>query len=214
MTHRRTQIRSAFVARLAQDLTPPPAEGQEPEAPAYRTIAEERVYTGRLMPVEEPDLPAIVVHTREPERILQHSPSGWNGFQRRECVVSVICVAQSFEDIDADLDTLTAQVEAALEAWDIPDMEGAEIRQQDTASDDPEFAGSLSTGASRLRYAVSYIVPWRDCSDPYVQDEPESIYRSGAYPGGQVTPGCPATNTGDACPTGEAELFSQEEPIN
>lgn len=187
MTHRRTEIRNAFRDRLID-----------------ATIAEERVFTGRLMPIEEPELPAIVVHTREPERILQHSPSGWNGFQQRECVVSVICVAQSFEDIDADLDTLCAEVEAALEAWEIPGMEGSEIRQQDTASDDPEFSGSLSTGASRLRYAVSYMTPWREGPNPYVQDEPESIYRSGAYPGGP----------GEACPITEAELFSQEEPIN
>jgi hypothetical protein len=42
----------------------------------------------------------------------------------------------------------------------------------------------------------------------------DDIMRSGAYPGGQVTPGCPTANTGEACPIGDVQLFSQEEPIN
>lgn len=197
MTHPRTQIRQAVVERLID-----------------ATVAEERVFRGRLMPVAEPELPAIVVHTREPEKVTDRSSSGWNGFEERRCIVSVVCIAQSFEDIDDELDTMAAQVEAALQAWTIPGFESCDMLLDDTDTTDPEFDGSLTTAATTLRYAVTYRTPYRDCSNPYVQEDPDSIYRSGAYPGGQVTAGCPAGNTGDACPIGEAELFSQQEPIN
>jgi hypothetical protein len=38
---------------------------------------------------EDPDLPAIIIHTREPEKILRRSSSGWNGFEERRCIVIV-----------------------------------------------------------------------------------------------------------------------------
>ena len=197
MSHPRIQIRAAIVAQLVD-----------------ATAAGPRVYSGRLMPIEEPELPVIVVHTREPEEIVSRSTSGWNGFERRRCMVSIVCIAQSFGDIDADLDAMAAQVEAALQAFTIPGFESAELNLADTRSDDPEFDGALTTGATTLRYQCVYMTPYRACSNPYVDPEAESIYRSGAYPGGQVTPGCPADNTGEACPIGNAELFVQEEPIN
>lgn len=201
MTHPRTQIRAAFVNRLTD-----------------ATVAEERVHAGRLMPVEEPELPAIIVHTREPEKVVDRSPSGWSGFEERRCIVSIVCVAQSFEDIDSDLDTMAAQVEAALQAWTIPGFESSDPFLEDSDMTDPEFDGSLATSALTLRYAVVYRTPFRACSDPYVDPDAAAgngpLGRSGAYPGGQVVPGCPADNTGEVCPIGTAELFSQEEPIN
>lgn len=214
MTHPRTQIRNAVVAQLGQNITPPPAQGQQPGAPTYRTAAGPRVFKGRLMPIEEPDLPAIVVHTREPEEVQERSPSGWDGFERRRCIVSVICIAQSFDDIDEDLDAIAYEVEAALQTWTIPGFESSDAFLLDTRSDDPEFDGALTTGATTLRYQVTYRTPYRDCSNPYVIDGDDPLERSGAYPGGRVTAGCPAGNTGEACPIDNAELFSQEEPIN
>lgn len=194
--NRRSALRAAFVAHLID-----------------ATAAEERVFAGRLMPVEEPDLPAIVVHTREAEEVQERSASGWNGYEQRRCIVSVVCIAQSFDDIDEDLDTMAGQVEAALQSWVIPGFESSDPFLVDTKSEDPEFDGSLTTGAITLRYVVTYRTPYRDCSNPYVIVD-GSLEQSGAYPGGQVTPGCPANSTGEACPIGNAQLFSQEEPIN
>lgn len=198
MTHPRSQIRSAVVSHLAQSST----------------AAGSRVFSGRLMPIEEPELPAIVVHTRDTEEVTGRSASGWNGYEQRRCIVSVICIAQSFDDIDEDLDTMAGQVEAALQAWTIPAFESAEIGPHTTSSDDPEFDGALTTGAITLKFPVTYLTPYRDCSNPYVQAADEPLERSGAYPGGRVTAGCPAGNTGEACPIDDAELFSQQEPIN
>lgn len=196
MTHRRTTLRNAFVTRLTN-----------------ATAVGARVFAGRLMPIEEPELPAIVIHTREPEKVIERSNNGWNGFERRRCIVSVVIVAQSFDDLDEDLDTIAAQVEAALQSWTIPGFESSDALLDDTDASDPEFDGALTTGSLRLRYAVSYTTPYRDCSNPYVTAG-GSLERSGAYPGGQVTPGCPATNTGEVCPIGDAELFVDGAPIN
>jgi hypothetical protein len=196
MTHPRTELRAVFRARLLN-----------------ATDAADRVHSGRLMPIEEPQLPAIVIHTREPDEIQERSPSSWNGFERHRCIVSVVCIAQSFDDIDAKLDAMADQVEAALQNWTIPGFESSDALYLDTKSDDPEFDGELTTGATTLRYEVIYRRAYRDCSNPYVISG-GALERSGAYPGGQVTPGCPAGNTGEACPIGEAQLFTQEEPIN
>jgi hypothetical protein len=198
MTHPRSLIRTAFVTRLLNG-----------------TPAGERVHAGRLMPIgdqeEDPTLPAIVVHTRDREELLTRSPSGWNGFEERLCIVSVVCVAQAFDDIDTLLDDMAQAVEERLQAWTIPGFESSDAHLIDTRSDDPEFNGSLTTGATVLRYGVKYRTPFRDVPDPYTQDDPDSIYQSGAYPGGRVTP---SGNTGTACPIGNANLFSNEEPIN
>jgi hypothetical protein len=167
MSHRRTELRGAYVNRLLNVTT-----------------AEERVYKGRLMPIEEPQLPAIVIHTRDAEEILSRSRAGWNGYERRRCIVSVVCIAQSFDDIDEELDIMAGQVEAALQSWVIPGFESADALLLDTRSDDPEFDGGLTTGAITLRYAVTYNTAYRVCSDPYVDPDAAAgngpLERSGA----------------------------------
>jgi hypothetical protein len=195
MTHRRTQLRQAFVTQLRQAI---PSLGQ-------------RVYSGRLMPIEEPELPAIVVHTRDPEKVVDRSTSGFAGFERRRCIVSVIVVAQSYGDLDDEIDTMAEQIEAALQAWVIPGFESADALLEDTSSEPPDFDGSLTTNALTLRYAVDYTTPYRVCSDPYVISD-GSLEQSGAYPGGQVTPGCPADSIGTVCPIGGATIIVNGTP--
>lgn len=193
MAHPRTLIRQAAVAHLID-----------------KTAAEERVFAGRLMPVEEPELPAIVVHTRDTERNTERSPSHWNGFEQRECILSIVCVAQSFIDIDDDLDDMTEQVEAAMQSWEIPGLEAAEVMLQDTSSQDPDFDGSLATGAAVVRYAVTYRKPYRDIPNPYVLDGDDPLEQSGAYPGGRITPD---GQTGETCPVADATITANGEEL-
>jgi hypothetical protein len=193
MTNRRSQIRKLFVERLTD-----------------ATAAEERVYSGRLMPIEEPELPAIVVHTRDDEEILERSVSGWDGYEQRRCIVSVVCIAQSFDDIDEDLDTMADEVEAAVQSWVIPGFESAEIGPHKTSSDPPEFDGSLTTGATTLRFPVTYYTPFRDGPNPYVIDGDDPLEQSGAYPGGQITPD---GQSGAACPVGNATIYGNSEEL-
>lgn len=193
MTHPRSQIRKLFVQQLTD-----------------ATAAEERVYSGRLMPIEEPELPAIVVHTREDEEILERSVSGWNGYEQRRCIVSVVCIAQSFDDIDEDLDTMANQVEAAVQSWIVPGFESAEIGPHKTSSDPPEFDGSLTTGATTLRFPVTYYTPFRDGPNPYVIAGDDPLEQSGAYPGGRITPD---GQSGEACPIGNATIYGNSEEL-
>lgn len=193
MTHPRSRIRTAFVDRLID-----------------ATAAEERVFKGRLMPLEEPELPAIVVHTREAEEVRERSASGWDGYEQRRCIVNVVCIAQSFDDIDEDLDAMAGQVETALQSWIIPGFESSDALLLDTKSDDPEFDGSLTTGATTLRYVVTYRTPYREGPNPYVVDGDDPLEQSGAYPGGQITPD---GHTGAACPVGDATIYANSEEL-
>lgn len=201
MTHRRTQLRNFVVQRLQN-----------------ATDAGPRVHSGRLMPLSDDDndleLPAIIVHTRQSEEIVSRSASGWNGFERRRTILSIVCVRQSFDDIDAELDTMAQQVEDALQAWTIPGFESTSLDLIDTTTSEPEFDGSLTTSATTLRYAIVHNTPYRDCSNPYVLASGTPLERSGAYPGGRVTAGCPTGNTGEACPIADANLFADGAPIN
>jgi hypothetical protein len=106
---------------------------------------------------------------------------------------------------------MAAQVEASLQAWVIPGFESADPFLLDTSSEPPDFEGSLTTGATTLRYAVEYTTPYRGCSDPYVIDD-GPLEQSGAYPGGQVNPGCPADNIGTVCPIGGATIIINGTP--
>ncbi len=96
MPSRRTSLRNAFVAQL------------QAAAPSLQG----RAYSGRIMPLvegEEGDiLPAAIVHTRQPEKVIDRSGSGWNGYEKRRCIVSVILVVQeppAAQDEDGVLDT-------------------------------------------------------------------------------------------------------------
>lgn len=178
------------------------------------TAAADRVWAGRAAPFEEVDLPAIHVHTRDQENVEDHPASGWNGYTTRRCIVMIDGCVQAYNDaIDDTLDDLAEQIETMLESWEIPGFESSEIRQGSTSSE-VDWDGAAATGWVHLSYEVRYRKAYRDCSNPYVQADPDNIYRSGAYPGGQVVAGCPADQTGEVCPIGTAELFSQEEPIN
>ena len=162
------------------------------------------------MPIAEPELPAIVVHTRDAEEVQERSKEGHNGYEQRRCIVSVICIAQSFEDIEDDLDGMAQQVEDVLQAWVIPGFESSDALLLDTATEDPDFDGALTTAALTLRYAVTYRTPYRVGIDPSMIMDPTDLMASGAYPGGQIT----ATgHTGAACPIGNATIISNVEII-
>jgi hypothetical protein len=60
------------------------------------------------MPLEEDALPAAIVHTRDAEKVINRSVSGWNGYERRRCIVSIVLVVQeppAAQDEDGVLDT-------------------------------------------------------------------------------------------------------------
>ena len=197
MTHPRQVIRSAAAIRLATG-----------------TRASVNVITGRPMPEALDQLPALLVHTRNPEKVTSYPASGWNGATTRACELVVVgCQAVAYDTVDDENDAFTDEIEARLEFLTIPGLESAEVRLATTSSE-VNWDGECPLGWVELTYAVTYRKPYRDCSNPYVLDDDDDIMRSGAYPGGRVTAGCPAGNTGETCPVGDATLISNGEPIN
>lgn len=197
MTHPRQVIRSAAAEHLATG-----------------TRAGTNVITGRPMPEHEDALPALLVHTRNPEKVTAHPASGWNGATTRVCELVVVgCQAVAYDTADDENDAFADEIEGLLESWTISDLESAEVRLVTTSSE-VNWDGESPIGWVELTYSVTYRRSYRDCSDPYVLGEDDDIMRSGAYPGGRVTAGCPAGSTGEACPVGDATLISNGEPIN
>lgn len=195
MANRRREIRSAIAAALLN-----------------KTAAGARVFPSRTNTLTEDELPAIMVLSRS-EKIPQtergYPPSGWNASIRRMATIAIEAIAQAFDDIDDVLDELAEQVESELEHLTIAGMESAELRLTETDID-VNYEGRLPIGAARLTYEVTYFTVYRDCTDPYVDEDAAAgdgpIERSGAYPGGQVLPGCPGEQVGEACPIPAANI--------
>jgi hypothetical protein len=180
MSNRRREIRAAIATALLN-----------------QTAAEARVYSSRTNTLTEDELPAIVVLSRSENIAADGYPaSGWNSSLRRNAAIVVEGIVQALEDVDDQLDDLAAEIEDVLEPFIIPGLESAELRLTD-AEIDVNYEGSLPIGAVRLTYQVTYQTTYRDTPNPYVIDGDEPIERSGAYPGGRVTPD---GQTGTACP--------------
>lgn len=194
MTHPRQIIRTAAAARLATG-----------------TRAGANVITGRPMPEEFDQLPALLVHTRNPEKVTAHPASGWNGATTRACQLVVVgCQAVPYDTVDDANDAFADEIEARLEAWTIPGLESAELRL-DTTSSEVSWKGESPLGWVELTFSVVYRRAYRDIPNPHVIAGDTDILRSGAYPGGRVTP---TGTSGTACPIPIVNLTSNGEPIN
>lgn len=206
MTHRRLTIRNLIVDRLKGS-----------------TRARENVYPGRTLPLQEEDLPALVVHTRaeRSNTYADDSPdfpaSGWGGPQQRRLTIEIEACSLSFQVVDnqalddygdayAAGDILAAQVETRLGCWTIPGFESAFLLIKSSESEITADTG-IPVVTVRLIYEMIYTTIYRDSSEPYVIAGDSDILRSGAYPGGRVLPGCPPAHTGTECPIEEAELW-------
>jgi len=97
MSHARQQIREAVAALLTGLATSGP-----------------RVYQERTRPLDAADLPGLVITTDE-ERINDETVA-FPPTQMRELTVTVTAVARATSALDDTLDTMVAEVEAALYA--------------------------------------------------------------------------------------------------
>lgn len=193
MTPPRQTIRTAAAARLATG-----------------TRAGANVITGRPMPEELNELPALLVHTRNPEKVSAYPASGWNGATTRECELVVVgCQAVPDNTVDDENDAFAEEIEARLETWIISGLESAEVRLSNTRSE-VNWEGECTLGWVELTFAVVYQKAYRDIPNPHVIAGNSDILRSGAYPGGRVTP---TGTSGAACPIPIVNFSSNGEPI-
>ena len=213
--HRRTEIRNLVVARLVSALT----------------IAGGQVFPGRYQPAHEEELEAggvIFVYTLEEK--IPADPEGYpysntRAGLRRDLTIVVDAVVPAFIDDTADTadydrdafaraDTIAAEIENALETYDPPGFDSSLLRLRASKLEISAVEGGLPVGKATMTYEFTYTTPYRTCSDPLVNNDSENIYLRGLYPGGQVIEGCPADNSGEACPILDATVIADGDPLS
>lgn len=213
-THRRTELRRLIVQRLI----------------AANTRAAGQVYPGRLQPATEAELwngGVVMVFTGrevidgDVEKGTGYPLSNYQGGARRHQLIDLELFAPAFtdptpgtDDFNRDafqeVDHLAREVENALETYQPPGFESAILR---LVRSEPEIGnaanGGMQVAKCNMRYQLTYTTPYRECSDPLVDNDSDNIYLRGLYPGGQVIEGCPAGNTGEACPIPDATVLAE-----
>lgn len=205
--HRRTAIRSAIVQRLKD----------------ANTRAALQVFAGRLQPAMEAEIAAggvIFVYTGDEEIPDEnYPPSNYQAGLRRKLVVDVEAITLAFRDDTPDtadftydafltIDELSEQIEGALETFEIPGSESALLRLLSSKPDIGQIEGGVPVARLQMRYVLTYTTPYRECSDPLVDNDSEDIMLRGLFPGGQVIEGCPADQTGEQCPLPNATVIA------
>lgn len=202
--HRRTEIRSLVVQRLI----------------SAATVAGAQVYPGRFQAANEEELEnggVVFVYTLEEK--IQVGQDGNEGYPpsnnraglRRTLEITVDGLVPAFADDSPDsadfsgdalerADLIAAQVEDALETWGPPGFESSLLRLRSTKISTTADDGGLPVGIASLLYVFTYTTPYRDCSDPLVDNDSANILLRGLYPGGQVVEGFGVGNTGEVCP--------------
>lgn len=209
--HRRTAIRTAIVQQIK----------------AANTRAALQVFAGRLQPAMEHEIAAggvIFVYTGDEESPEDnYPPSNNQAGLRRKLVVDVEAITLAFRDdtpetadftYDAflSIDELSEQVEGALETFEIPGSESALLRLISSKPDVGQIEGGVPVARLQMRYSLTYTTPYRECSDPLVDNDNVNILLRGLYPGGQVVEGCPADFTGEVCPVAGATVIANFDP--
>jgi hypothetical protein len=197
--HRRTEIRSLVVDRLVESAT----------------LAGAQIYPGRFQPAHEEELEnggVLFVYTFDEKVPAEdYPPSNNRAGLRRTLEIVIDGLVPAFDDETPDTadysgdamaraDLIAAQVEDAMETWDPPGFGSSVLRLRASKVDVSADEGGMPVGKATLTYSFAYTTPYRDCSDPMVDNESENILLRGLYPGGQIVEGCPAGNTGETCP--------------
>lgn len=213
-SHRRTLIRQAVVDRLA----------------SAGTKAADRIYPGRLQPVGEDELwagGAVLVYTGEEVTDLEDYPtSNHNAGLERTLTIDVEVFAPAFSDPQPNepdfirdaflqIDALVAEVEVALECFEVPSCETAILRLVKVT---PEVSraddGGMPVAKALMRYAFTYMTPYRDGSEPMVDNDSLDPTLRGLYPGGQALEGCEGGNIGEVCPIRGATVVALGEHLS
>jgi hypothetical protein len=150
MTAARKAIRAAFKTRLAT----PDDHG------VYPTPAEDRVYTSRIAPITDDDLPAIMIYARE-EKGYSTAVDGEDGWMKRELHLVVDSMVKGGESVDDALDDMAEVVESLLTDWEIPGFESANIVLHESDIDLVTEGVRRPIGTIGLTFVVTYRTPWR-----------------------------------------------------
>lgn len=138
MSHVRLQIRDAAVALLTAEL------GEDAD-----------VYASRILPLEEADLPAVLVYTNSEEV----AELEFGGLDRTLSLV-VEAVAQA-TDLDAALDPLLVGIESALNGSTLGGL-AARVLPTGGLEVTQSAEGAAPVGRARLTFEVAYATSLAD----------------------------------------------------
>lgn len=135
MQHPRQQIRAAITERLRETF--------------------KNVYASRAKPLFDQDLPALLVYCATEIIKQERWDTDGTGALTRELELFVEAVDTGKEELDDKLDTLAADVESALDGWEIPSHKNAVMRFKGTDMDISIQANKIY-GAIRLAFSITY----------------------------------------------------------
>ena len=140
MAHQRQEIREAVAAQLT---------GTDPD---FATGADDRVRESRMIPWPRIQLPAIAVYTLE--ETVEPVETASREINRK-LSLAIEIAAEASDDVDDTLDTLCAEVEAAMALDETFDGKAAASILASTDIDLLEV-GQKMVGLARLVYTVTY----------------------------------------------------------
>lgn len=137
MSHKRTQIRAAFVSLLTGE-----------------TSADDRVYSSRVRPIWNEELPALNVWTdEETAEILNEQPR----IYRRTLQVVIEAYTNMKEDVDLNLDLLSDQIGYTVDTHDLFSLKEHVAEIIYTGSQySISGEGTKQAGVAILRFDVIY----------------------------------------------------------
>ncbi len=147
MTHARTEIRRALVNTLKTKI-----------GDNYPTDAKDRIYDSRTKPLFDQFLPAILVYARHENVLEERFVTDGYGPTKRELDIAFEAVILGHDQLDDALDNIAAQIESALDGWEMPTRRADVLRLKSTEID-TSIDGSKVYGAIRLTYTMSYYTP-------------------------------------------------------
>lgn len=139
MTHPRQIIKEAIAQRLRE----------------AQTNAGQHIFVGRAKPLFDSDLPAILIYGNDENIVTERWDTDGFGELERNLTVFIEAVELGKDNLDNKLDSLSMQIEQALDGWNIPGHQSAIIRFKATDSD-IMIEGRSIYGAIRLSYNITY----------------------------------------------------------
>lgn len=162
--HPRQAIREAVKAQLVGT------------APSYRTLAADRVFETRVIPLQRTQLPAVMVYTlKEPIDPASRKTSPRR--LKRELELMIEGVVEAGDNVDDAMDALAAQIECAMNF----DARLGLALVDDSLLSDTEMEvgteGQKLIGLVRLTYAVTYYThaPDADCAPTLAEFEQANV---------------------------------------
>ena len=119
------------------------------------TTTSTRVYQSRVYPVQDSELPCLLLHTKAEASAATtiHAPKVMD----RTLQLEIVAVAKAVSDLDDTLDGICKEVEIAVETWSIAGLGGLADSVQLVATEfDLQGTGEKPTGTATLTYEINY----------------------------------------------------------